>query len=192
MYRAFLAEIPALFNDANNWLAPNAQANLTPAQIAARVLLTKIIFPKSLPEIVIGQNGKPYFLATDAPFFNISHSQDHLLLFICEQYSVGCDLEIIRERPNWKNLAEQHFSESCLEWLFKQTRPEICFWQLWTAHEAVLKQQAQSVWQMQNLKIDWPGLAPDGFFTHCVAIDKYQIALCGKQAFAHDFKIKIL
>lgn len=119
--------------------------------LAGRVLLSRV-FPQ-LPEITYGPHGKPAFCDGTSFWFNFSHSGDDIALFLSDEGEVGCDIEVIRPRNNWRDLAREVFSVSELDEMNAQS-PEMqltSFWQIWTRKEAIIKQHGGSVWQMAKL-----------------------------------------
>lgn len=77
--------------------------------LAGRVLLSHALSP--LPEIVYGEQGKPAFAPQHALWFNLSHSGDDIALLLSDEGEVGCDIEAIRPRTNWRN-RQMRFSAS--------------------------------------------------------------------------------
>lgn len=90
----------------------------------------------------IGPNGKPHH--PQLPHFNISNSATRVAVLIGDD-AVGCDIELLRPRPRFMGVARHSFSPELYHWLESQPVDEqLCaFWRLWTAHEAVVKQQGE-------------------------------------------------
>ncbi len=63
-----------------------------------------------LPEIIYGEQGKPAFAPEMPLWFNLSHSGDDIALLLSDEGEVGCDIEVIRPRANWRWLANAVFS----------------------------------------------------------------------------------
>ncbi|KJG34986.1 hypothetical protein UA70_15600 [Raoultella planticola] len=57
-----------------------------------------------LPEIIYAEHGKPGFSGETGLWFNLSHSGDDIALLFSDEGEVGCDIEVIRPRPNWRRL----------------------------------------------------------------------------------------
>lgn len=76
--------------------------------LAGRALLSHALSP--LPEIVYGEQGKPAFSPETALWFNLSHSGDDIVLLLSDEGEVGCDIEVIRPRAQWRSLANAVFS----------------------------------------------------------------------------------
>jgi len=119
--------------------------------LAGRMLLSRAISP--LPEIVYGEQGKPGFPG-DFPFwFSLSHSGDHIALLVSDEGEVGCDIEVIRPRSNWRSLANAVFSQAEHREI-EQEHPEQqldAFWRIWTRKEAIIKQRGGSAWEMVSV-----------------------------------------
>ncbi|KAA9001929.1 4'-phosphopantetheinyl transferase superfamily protein [Affinibrenneria salicis] len=193
MYRVALGRVDALCRETADWLDPQVLAQpLTRQQRAARVLLAKMLDRGVLPALQTDRGGKPRFIDDALPGFNLSHSGDQVLALLSDHGEVGGDVEVIRARPRWRRIADETFSPSCLRWLRRQSEPLPAFWLLWTAHEAALKQQGGSVWQMSALQLVWPDLAPAGAFICCRRAGDIQLALCGAHPFPADLPIETL
>lgn len=106
-------------------------------------------------------HGKPYF--TDGNNFgikfNYSHSQDLLLFAICLDNEIGVDMELIKDLPDLKNLAENYFSQEEFRYYqsFKSPEEKLFFYyKIWTRKEALLK--AIGTGLTENLKeLNVPG-----------------------------------
>lgn len=155
MYCAVLGKISAIPEDALpaplRLLAP--QGGRRAPWIAGRTLLLRALNLPTLPDIVPGANGKPAFHDDIALWFNISHSGDDIAVLVSDQGDVGCDLERIRPRQNWRRIAAAMFSADEQTALVAATDVEqtALFWQIWTRKEAQLKYAGQSVWAMAAL-----------------------------------------
>ncbi len=57
-----------------------------------------------LPEIIYGEQGKPAFAPETPLWFNLSHSGDDIALLLSDEGEVGCDIEVIRPRANWRRV----------------------------------------------------------------------------------------
>jgi len=161
--RTALARISLLSQPATvaDWLAEQMRdqapaGRQRPAWLAGRVLLAQLIHCRPLPVLHYHASGKPSFIDTDLPAFNISHSGD--FVFVAMDYcdDIGCDIEVIRERRGYIALARHAFSPQEYRWLTLQLceQRNDAFWRLWTAREAILKQRSASVWQMRTLALE--------------------------------------
>ncbi|MGV8926869.1 MAG: 4'-phosphopantetheinyl transferase superfamily protein [Ewingella sp.] len=156
------------------WLGDDALAQIPSgkrqkAWLAGRVLLAQSIQVRPLPAILLASNGKPAFSHAELPAFNISHSGDCVFVAIAMCGQIGCDVELIRERPTSLEIAHHYFSSREYAWLAAQPDEGVCteFWRLWTVREAILKQKGASVWQMQSIQLDPETLAtPDVAVSH--------------------------
>lgn len=96
--------------------------------------------------------GKPY-LANRSLFFNISHSNDCLLVAVSDFDSIGVDIELIKSRSNLLGLAKRCFSADELN--FWCSLPggsrERVFYQLWVRKEAFVKAVGRGI----ALGLDW-------------------------------------
>jgi phosphopantetheinyl transferase len=80
--------------------------------LAGRALLSHTLSP--LPEIIYGEQGKPAFAPEMPLWFNLSHSGDDIALLLSDEGEVGCDIEVIRPRANWRWLANAVFMDLSL------------------------------------------------------------------------------
>ncbi|WP_174510170.1 4'-phosphopantetheinyl transferase AcpT [Klebsiella oxytoca] len=119
--------------------------------LAGRALLAQAISP--LPDIIYSAQGKPGFAGTATRWFNLSHSGDDIALLISDEGEVGCDLEVIRPRQNWRRLANAVFSTA--EHAEVEAEPPEqqlnAFWRIWTRKEAMVKQRGGSAWQIASV-----------------------------------------
>ncbi|EEU8499552.1 4'-phosphopantetheinyl transferase AcpT, partial [Salmonella enterica] len=111
-----------------------------------------------LPEMVYGEQGKPAFSAGTPLWFNLSHSGDTIALLLSDEGEVGCDIEVIRPRDNWRSLANAVFSLGEHAEM-ESERPErqlAAFWRIWTRKEAIVKQRGGSAWQIVSVDSTLP------------------------------------
>jgi 4'-phosphopantetheinyl transferase len=97
--------------------------------------------PASL-QFACGPHGKPA-LRKIAPFlrFNLSHSDDLMLLAVTFAREIGVDVEAMRSQVHYEMLAEHYFSPE-EQWALRITPParrHRKFFELWTRNEARLK-----------------------------------------------------
>lgn len=180
-YRCRLS--PQLIESAAAWPPPRRKQFL-----AGRVLLAETLatcFPvRRLPFEISTASGKPGFAEPHLPHFSISHSGDHVAVLLGMTNPVGCDLEIERERKNAMALARDFFSED--EFIHLERQPDEtrlhAFWKLWTAREAVLKQQEKSVWALSEFSVQPETLKlvpPQALHIHHMMIDDAHFSVCG-------------
>ncbi len=91
-----------------------------------------------------GKWGKP-FLAGNSQLpdfrFNVSHTRGVALLGVARAMELGIDVEFMKREPDFRSIAQNHFSESERSDL-DQARPKQlmpCFYRCWTRKEAVIK-----------------------------------------------------
>ena len=135
---------------------------------------------EALPEMFVGQNGKPGFDDRVLSRFSISHSGDFAMVAMAQGMEIGLDLEAIRTRNNCMALAKHYFSVKEYQFLTEQL-PEVqfvWFWRLWTVRESILKFKAFSVWQMKDLLLD-----PRSFIIETTLLGQVQAISVTDQAF---------
>lgn len=136
MYQVFLGKISSL--STNRWaqaLSRHAPEGAHRARwLAGRGLLSRLLAPTPLPEIIHNEQGKPLFAGDYPLWFSLSHSGDEIALIISDEGNVGCSLERIRPQDNWRTLANAVFSGAEHEELEKETpeRQLTAFWRIWT------------------------------------------------------------
>lgn len=197
MLRLIVGEISVLS-------APETVARWLPAAIAAaapegprrqswlagRVMLAAHCPQDSLQALTYNQQGKPAFTRPGAPYFNIAHSGDEIVLAIDPVAPVGVDIEIMRPRNAWRRIAQNYFGAAELQRLLAlpEARQLPAFWHSWTLREAVLKQRGGSVWEMATLDVSPPALEAQrlhtGWHRHATRL----IAVCA----AHPFELNLL
>ena len=89
-------------------------------------------------------SGKPYI--KNSPIeFNLTHSDQLILLAVSKTHAVGIDVEKNRPIKNWQRIAEKVFSEKQLNELKVSTKQELLFSDLWTQFEAMQKMAGKGV-----------------------------------------------
>lgn len=141
---------------------------------------------EALGLLEIGPNGKPHH--PQLPDFNISNSATSVAVLIGDA-AVGCDIELLRPRPRFLTVAQHSFSPELFNWLVNL--PEEArlpaFWRLWTAHEAVVKQQGGTVWQIASLNLPLETLCPPDRYLCHLTVANTLIACCGTKPFCAQF-----
>ena len=192
-YRLAFADVSRLADDAlaGRWLSPELVATAPHGSrrqvwLAGRILLSILLDIGPLPLLAIGPNGKPSH--PQLPHFNISNSATGVAVLLGER-EVGCDMELLRPRPRFMAVARNSFSAGLVEWLEALPVEEQlhAFWRLWTAHEAVLKQQGGTVWQISSLDLPLDTLCPAGRWLTHLAVNGALIACCGREPFPAEF-----
>ena len=153
MYRLMLGKMSALSaSELPPALIEHAPMGARQASwLAGRILLSHIRSP--LPEILYGTQGKPAFASKTPLWFNLSHSGDDIALLVSDEGEVGCDIEVIRPRANWRALANELFSSAeHAEIEAEQSDKQLAaFWRIWTRKEAIVKQRGGSAWQLASI-----------------------------------------
>ncbi|EAW0635411.1 4'-phosphopantetheinyl transferase AcpT [Salmonella enterica] len=142
--------------------------------LAGRVLLSRALSP--LPEMVYGEQGKPAFSAGTPLWFNLSHSGDTIALLLSDEGEVGCDIEVIRPRDNWRSLANAVFSlgEHAEMEAERPERQLAAFWRIWTRKEAIVKQRGGSAWQIVSVD----STLPSALSVSQCQLDTLSLAVC--------------
>lgn len=124
---------------------PSDQLRFSCARGLLRVVLSR--YTNQLPnriEFVAGHNRKPGLKESVGWQFNVSHSGDWILIAV-GNVRVGVDLEWANPDFSFQDLltvsfsaAEQHYIDACSE-------ARLCFYQLWTRKEALVKATAKGM-----------------------------------------------
>lgn len=192
-YRLAFGDVARLSDDAlvKCWLSPELVAvaptgNRRPVWFAGRVLLAMLAEIKALPLLDSGPNGKPQH--PELPHFNISNSATSVAVLLGDN-AVGCDIELLRPRKRFLGVAQHSFAPELSDWLVSlPTDDQLpAFWKLWTAHEAVVKQQGGTVWQIAALKLPLDTLCPPNRHLTHLCVQNTLIACCGEHPFPADF-----
>jgi 4'-phosphopantetheinyl transferase len=115
--------------------------------VAAHVLLRRLLAPHlhTTPGEVrfsADRNGKPTLSGyAHAPSFNLSHSQDAMVLAISRGGEVGIDIEAVRALPEAEKIAARFFAPGEIEALrsLALDERERAFFTCWTRKEAFVK-----------------------------------------------------
>lgn len=176
MYQLFLGRISALCTTP----LPTALTREAPegkrrdAWLAGRALLHRAVAP--LPALHYGEQGKPGFGDDASLWFNLSHSGDQIALLLSDEGPVGCDIEVVRPRPLWQQLANAVFTGN--EHLELEQHDEAdrlaAFWRIWTRKEAMIKQRGGSAWQIVSVD----SVAPLNVHVSDIQQDGLSIAVC--------------
>lgn len=84
--------------------------------------------------------GKP-ILVDGSLYFNLSHSQNLIVIAINDRCPVGIDLEQIKPRP-FLNLIDRYFAPSEQQWFHRLSDQQcltLCFYRAWVSKEACSK-----------------------------------------------------
>ena len=113
--------------------------------IASRTALRTILAryasaPPGALRFLRGEYGKPH-LAGSLLRFNLSHSEDAMLLAVTHRREVGVDLEFVRENLSFEMLSEHYFTPDD-QWQLRitpESKRRAKFFELWTRAEAQIK-----------------------------------------------------
>ncbi len=124
---------------ATRLLTPALSARFVRARTGLRRVLARYV--GQAPEALAfrtGAHGKPYLLTSDAPYFNLSHSEDRAALAVCWGFEVGIDIE--RVKPLREDVAS-FFSTRERQALAALEGEDglLALYRCWTSKEAVLK-----------------------------------------------------
>jgi phosphopantetheinyl transferase len=103
-------------------------------------------------DILKDGQGRPFFRDIDADF-NISHSGSLAAVSFAKGKNrrVGCDVEIIKPRPNAKKIAEEYVSVPEMEYILQHDNfNEEIFFRIWTLKECYLKLRGLSVFDIKS------------------------------------------
>ena len=142
--------------------------------LAGRALLSHTLSP--LPEIIYGAQGKPAFAPEMPLWFNLSRSGDDIALLLSDEGEVGCDIEVIRPRANWRWLANAVFSlgeHAEMDAVHPDQQLEM-FWRIWTRKEAIVKQRGGSAWQIVSVDSTYNSSLS---VSHC-QLENLSLAIC--------------
>jgi 4'-phosphopantetheinyl transferase len=78
--------------------------------------------------------------------FNMSHSDDLMLVGICKRNEIGIDVEKVREMNELENIANENFSAKEIKYLKDSSDKTNTFFQIWTRKEAVIKAIGQGIY----------------------------------------------
>lgn len=116
--------------------------------------LTRLIiqtYNKEMPLIKLNNNNKPFIYENSgliAKEFNISHSQNHLVIAVCRN-EIGIDIETIRE-TEWNSIRNDCFSKKENSHIDNSMEGSSSFYKYWTRKESFLK--AEGIGLIDNLK----------------------------------------
>lgn len=115
------------------------------SSLGALLALQALTEDKPLP-ILRSPMGKPYFGATDAPAFSLSHTDTMAVAALADpdEGTIGIDAEDIRPCPHSSRVAARFFTARERERL-AQVPTDETFLSLWTAKEATAKMSGQGL-----------------------------------------------
>lgn len=110
--------------------------------------------PAEKLQLRTGVHQKPFLPFSGAPHFNLSHTDDHLLIAVASS-AVGIDIEKIRPDIHLA-IARRFFSpaeNALLEQLPVSEKISV-FFRLWTGREAILKMTGEGFWSSARFTLD--------------------------------------
>lgn len=134
-----------------SWLSPEESAradrfrvaHARNAHIAAhglkRYCLSQYLkTPASALSFTTGDHGKPYCALVDAPYFNLSHCDDCVLLGISSLAEIGVDVESVTRQTS-TDISARVLNEQQQKSLQQSSDPTKTFMLYWTQKEAISK-----------------------------------------------------
>ena len=100
--------------------------------------------PPERIEFVAGVNRKPALKGHLGPYFNVSHAYDWILIAIGNT-PVGVDLDWINPAFSFRDLLPASFSPGEQRYIDTCQDARLCFFQLWTRKEALVKATANGI-----------------------------------------------
>ena len=143
-------------------------------------------------EIAKDQNGKPYLVGEDLPFFNLSHSRDRAMCVLSDR-TVGCDVQWMDPKISL-GVADRFFSSAECALIRSEKNEEaqhLMFYRLWTLKESLAKATGEGVARSFSSFSVLP--EKDGYrlfderavgawhFFEAYAEAEYRYAVCGAQ-----------
>lgn len=112
---------------------------------ALRILLSRYTnLPANEIEFISGNNKKPELKNYPKLCFNVSHSED-LILIAISQTAVGIDIEHIKPEFNFTEVLNHSFSEKEIKFINNSKEQTDCFFELWTRKEALTKASSKGL-----------------------------------------------
>ena len=146
---------------------PDRQSSLV-ARGALRVLLSGYT---GIAAAEIGfrytENGKPHVADSEVEF-NVSHSNEWVVLAFGRDRSIGVDIEQIKRAMDVNAIAARYYSPQELEWVEKSDDPHTVFFQLWARKEAYVKACGSTLFtELKRVSVPMEdGVEKDGWFFH--------------------------
>lgn len=116
------------------------------AYLLEKTLQDKFGIPMGTAEYETGEHGKPFIKGRPDIVFNMSHTENAVMAaFAIDEVgsdgapcvSVGCDIEVIKERPADRRLAEKYFSKEEAECVMRKGEFDTeAFLRIWTIKES--------------------------------------------------------
>ena len=187
----------------NNFRLKNEhRPNLLGAE-ARRILSGLADRPVADGDIAREGQGRPFF-PDRGEDFSISHSGALAAVSLVRGANLrtGCDVELVRERPGARAIAEEYFSASEKEFIFSHGRFHgTRFYRIWTLKECYLKLRGLSVFDMAmapsfildgDLAFDAPAASPLTFYLYELSgvHERYVLATAVEGALTEEPEIR--
>jgi 4'-phosphopantetheinyl transferase len=102
--------------------------------------------------------------------FNMSYSDDLMLVGICKHYDIGVDIEKVNEIHDLENIAIENFSPQELKYCNSKLDRTSAFFKIWTRKEAFIKARGKGLYL--SLKSFCVDINSTGSFEHPVIFDR--------------------
>ncbi len=148
-------ELPAVYTERARTFSEGRRQSY----LAGRALLKKALESfygiNYLPDMVTLPHGKPVFMESRYPHFNISHSGEYIALCV-GSHELGIDIEFIKERVNFDGLKKRVLSKKERSSLEKIPHEEqlYTFIALWTMRECLIKVSGKGMIDLNAVELD--------------------------------------
>ena len=132
----------------------HAEKLIHPADVERSILCRGILrtvladYLAVIPKLISferNENGKP-FLRHSEMEFNLSHSNDRMLIAVTAGRSVGVDIEFHRENVKMTAIAKRWFSPKEQSFFQDANKPKETFFDIWSKKEAYVKAKGQGIY----------------------------------------------
>jgi len=87
--------------------------------------------------------------------FNMSFSDELMMIGLCKQNDIGIDIEKVREIDNLEHIAIENFSQRELEYFNSELDKTTAFFNIWTRKEAFLKATGKGIYfPLKSFSVD--------------------------------------
>lgn len=112
---------------------------------ALRILLSKYTNRPAVEiEFSIGKNKKPELKHHANLYFNVSHSEEMVLIAISDK-AVGVDIEYVKPEFNFREMLNHSFNEQEIKFINDSKEQTASFFELWTRKEALTKASSKGL-----------------------------------------------
>lgn len=161
--------------------------------VIAYLLLKRALddFGVTDPEIITGENGKPFLKNNENVFFNISHT-DSGVAVVADENPVGIDVQDIL--PLREGVIERCFSQEEKEQIFKSDSPDKEFTRLWTLKESAVKYSGETVAGLKNYCFDGTAAVFEKYGRSFTTFERKNlfVSVCGAGEFSEIKEIENL